>query len=558
MGFRMILPKRVKKVKSKSAQEVLDRLNGFLESANVVEKPVEFLCRFWKDQQTAITYQELRGAVLAGYIGNEILQQWRQDYSYLVKAQLNDMWVNAMQAGAVKQPVVEAVAGGFTFRTQSPGILSWLDQRGAEFVASCAQQQKDAIAALLSKKMIEGHTVDELSRMIRPCIGLTAGQAKANARYYDSIVESLKKEHPRMKPESIQRKARDAAIKYAERQRRQRAMTIAQTESAFAYNRGADEGIRQAQSQGLIGKVVKRWSTSGDDQVCSVCQGLEGVEVGMDSGFQFQGKLLFAGQDLLPPAHPRCACAVEYIETETSKFESNLPDVETGYTNHGNQLMATNFASEDTPEDKPIIWPEKGEKISREEYKQVMAYAREKGIEMTGFKHFDGNSQTLIDLINDADSVVKYYPSIKEGRKKFTIELSYSMDSRDFAITRGHIVSINGNAYRDIQCLKREYQFLVESGWFVNGTDYHAIIKHEIGHVVANIYGIDGLEIAKKVSGISSNSKLMCFLEDTLSQYAGSYSDGTEIISECFASMYGKECKNEFVLQFLNECFKLI
>ena len=63
----------------------------------------------------------------------------------------------------------------------------------------------------------------------------------------------------------------------------------------------------------------------------------------MDSGFQFQGKLLFTGQDLLPPAHPRCACAVEYIETETSKFESNLPDVETGYTNHGNQLMATNL-----------------------------------------------------------------------------------------------------------------------------------------------------------------------------------------------------------------------
>ena len=316
MGFRMILPKRVKKVKSKSAQEVLDRLNGFLESADVVEKPVEFLCGFWKDQQTAITYQELREAVLAGYIGNEILQQWRQDYSYLVKTQLNDMWVNAMQAGAVKQPIVEAVAGGFTFQTQSPGILSWLDQRGAEFVTSCTQQQKDAIAALLSKKMIEGHTVDELSRMIRPCIGLTAGQAKANVRYYDSIVENLKKEHPRMKPESIQRKAQDAALKYAERQRRQRAITIAQTESAFAYNRGADEGIRQAQAQGLIGKVVKRWSTSGDDQVCSICQGLEGVEVEMDSGFKFQGKLLFAGQDLLPPAHPRCACAVEYIEVE--------------------------------------------------------------------------------------------------------------------------------------------------------------------------------------------------------------------------------------------------
>ena len=96
--------------------------------------------------------------------------------------------------------------------------------------------------ALLTKKMVDGHTVDELSRMIRPYIGLTEGQAKANARFYDNIVETLRKEHPRMKEESVQRKAREAAMKYAERKHRYRAMTIAQTESAFAYNRGADEG----------------------------------------------------------------------------------------------------------------------------------------------------------------------------------------------------------------------------------------------------------------------------------------------------------------------------
>jgi len=314
MGFRMIAPKRVKKVKSKGAQEVLERLNQFLKSADVEGEPVKVLCRFWKDQQNAITYKELREAVKNGYLSNETFRQWEHDYSYLVQTRLNDMWINAMKAGATKQPLVEAIAGGFTFHTQTPGILSWLNQRGAEFVTSCTQQQKDAIASLLSKKMIEGHTVDELSRMIRPCIGLTEGQAKANTRYYDSIVANLKKEHPRMKPESIRKKAQDAAMKYAERQHRQRAMTIAQTESAFAYNRGADEGIRQAQSQSLIGTVKKHWSTSGDDAVCSICEALEGMEVEMDKGFPFKGSHLFAGQDLLPPAHPRCACAIEYIE----------------------------------------------------------------------------------------------------------------------------------------------------------------------------------------------------------------------------------------------------
>lgn len=314
MGFRMIAPKRIKKVKSQGAQEALDRLEEFLKSDDVLKEPVKILCSFWKDQRTAITYKELREAVKAGTINNDTLRQWQQDYSYLVKTKLNDVWANAIRAGATNQPLVESIAAGFTFNTQSPGILSWLSQRGAEFVTLCTQQQKDAMAALLSKKMIEGHTVDELSRMIRPCIGLTETQVKANARYYDNIVRELRKEHPRMSAASIRQKALDASAKYAERQHRERAMTIAQTESAFAYNQGADEGIRQAQSQNLLSIVKKRWSTSGDDAVCDMCASLEGIEVDMDANFNIGGRLLFAGQHMLPPAHPRCACAVEYIE----------------------------------------------------------------------------------------------------------------------------------------------------------------------------------------------------------------------------------------------------
>lgn len=259
--------------------------------------------------------------MIDGTLTTEILELWRQDYSILTAEKLSNMWIKAIEAGQKGQPFLDGLS--FEFNMQTPGIFSWLKERGANFVTVCTQEQKDAIAALLTKKMREGHTVDELARMIRPCIGLTESQAKAYARYYDSIVANLRKEHPRMKIESVRRKARDAALKYAERQHRERAFTIAQTESAFAYNRGADEGIRQAQSQNLIGVLKKRWSTSGDNGVCDICAALEGTEVGMDDNFQFKGKILFAGQHMLPPAHPRCACAIEYIEVEGSKLGSN-------------------------------------------------------------------------------------------------------------------------------------------------------------------------------------------------------------------------------------------
>ena len=164
----------------------------------------------------------------------------------LVAERLQSMWTQAIAAGPTGQPILDGLA--FEFNTQTPGVLDWISERGAEFITRCTEEQKDAIAALLEKKMRESHTVDELARLIRPCIGLTEGDARANARYYDNIVATMRKEHPRMKVESIRRKALDASQKYAEKQHRARAFTIAQTESAFAYNRGADEGIRQAQA----------------------------------------------------------------------------------------------------------------------------------------------------------------------------------------------------------------------------------------------------------------------------------------------------------------------
>ena len=316
MGLRIIPPKRVQKVKTANSQEVLERLEEYLE--NNCEEPVQILCGFWEDQQNAITYQELRQAVLDGTLSKEAIELWRQDYSKLISGRLKGLWTNAIIAGASGQPILDDKT--FVFNTQTPGMLKWIQTRGAQLVTACTSEQKEAISILLAKKMKEGHTVDELSRLIRPCIGLTKGDAQAAAKLYDSIIENLKKEHPRMKPENMQRKALDATCKYAEKKHRQRAMTIAQTESAFAYNRGADEGIRQAQQQGYLGTVKKRWSTSGDDRVCSTCQALEGTEIEMDKSFPFKGKTLFPGQDLLPPAHPRCACAVEYIEVEPVVF----------------------------------------------------------------------------------------------------------------------------------------------------------------------------------------------------------------------------------------------
>lgn len=314
---KLIMPgKKIKKRKTPGAEEVLEKLESYLNGNSDV--PIEILCGFWEDQQEAITYQELREAVKAGYMNETIFQEWSKDYSVLVSEKLQPIWKEAMQAGTMGPPVLKGIS--YEFNLNASGVVEWIHRRGAEFVTAGTMEQREAIQCLLAKKVVERHTVDELSRLIRPCIGLTKAQAKANLRYYESIVADMQKEHPRMKKENIQKKAREAAAKYAEKQHRQHAMTVAQTEMAFAYNQGADEGIRQAQSENLLGVMQKRWSTSGDDAVCDICAALEGVEVGMEEEFDYKGRSLFYGHHMLPPAHPRCACAIEYIEISPPVF----------------------------------------------------------------------------------------------------------------------------------------------------------------------------------------------------------------------------------------------
>lgn len=308
--------KRFRKARAGNGAEILKKLEDYLKSAST--EPVELLCGFWKDQSNAITYQELRQAVLDGELDEKTADEWMQDYSLMVQGKLNSMWQNAIVAGSTSQPIIQALADtDYIFSMEQ--VIGWIQERGAELVTQCTDTQKEAIKVFLEKTVRERHSVDELAKMIRPCIGLTKPQAKANLKYYENMVKTLREQHPRMKAESIQKKARAAATKYAERQHRQRADNIAQTEMAYAYNKGADESVRQAQEQKLIGEVVKRWSTSGDDMVCSLCSSLEGVEIGMDEEFSFKGIGTKVTTDLTPPAHPRCACAIEYIEVTPDK-----------------------------------------------------------------------------------------------------------------------------------------------------------------------------------------------------------------------------------------------
>lgn len=325
MGFVFMKPKAVCRTvrKSTESQAVLERLEHFLQQTETGH--VRFLARFWEAQAAAVTYGELSRIITEGDVPQDIMDDWFHDYSVLLSERITPAWREAMIAGYSSNPIFEG--SGFQFQSSEENVRRWLADRSAEMVTNCCQEQREAIRYLAAEGTNSGMAPAELARYIRPTIGLTERQAAANLRYYQNMKTQLAAEHPRMRPETIETRAREAAARYAGRQHRSRAETIARTELATAYHQGNDAAVRQAMAQDLMPPMRKVWSTSRDDKVCPACAALEGMEIGMDGDFQFtSGRQLV--EVTLPPAHPRCACAVMYVEVEQNIARDEVREFE--------------------------------------------------------------------------------------------------------------------------------------------------------------------------------------------------------------------------------------
>lgn len=284
--------------KSNERDRVLRLLRAFLDK----NEPglVRILVNTWNSQGKAITYKELREAILNGDIDPKWLEDWMQDYSRLVAKYMLPAWEKAIVDAAEE---LEQRYPLWFFDPMADAVRSWTKAHAAAFVTNISATQIEGLRAIVRRaSVLEDLSVDELSRAIRPMIGLTRPQAEANMRYYENLIENG----------VSKKRARELSELYAGRQHRHRAYTVARTELATAYNQGAYEGTKQAQAKGYIGEVVKVWCTADDERVCSICGGLEGKEVAMDE--QFDGASSSWSTKLTAPAHPGCRCAIIYQE----------------------------------------------------------------------------------------------------------------------------------------------------------------------------------------------------------------------------------------------------
>lgn len=292
----------------KSTEEamVLRLLRSYLDE----KEPglVRILVNTWRSQGKAITYKELRGAILRGEITQEWLEDWMKDYAKLVKDHLQPAWEKAIETALEHKSLLYPA----NFDPMADALRSWVTSHSAEFVTNVSTAQIEGLRAVIKRAaVLEDMTVDELSRAIRPMIGLTKPQAMANLKYYETLRANG----------VTPKRAQERAIRYSARQHRNRAYDVARTELATAYNTGAHEGTKQAQALGLLGDTKKVWSTADDERVCPICGRLDGAEVGMED--EFPGISSSWSTRLHPPAHPGCRCCVMYVEIAPPKYQNN-------------------------------------------------------------------------------------------------------------------------------------------------------------------------------------------------------------------------------------------
>jgi len=180
-------------------------------------------------------------------------------------------------------------------------------EQGARMVVEVSDETRAAINALMAKGIGEGFPPRQTAFWIRETVGLTSRQAVAVANYQARL-----QVRGGLKPSQITDKTR----RYAAKKLRERADTIARTETMGALNRGKLVAARDAQAKGLFNDPIKRWVLARDEKTCPLCAPLENEQVPLDDNF--------SNGYSAPPRHPRCRCTITVTEGEA--LASSLED----------------------------------------------------------------------------------------------------------------------------------------------------------------------------------------------------------------------------------------
>lgn len=262
---------------------------------------VQWLYSTWTANADALKFQEIRNAIRDGQLNPEWIARWQEQYTALINERIAPSWRDTHIA-ASGHLAGQGVRQGFRleFSDQARRVQQWIRIRGGELIAEMTTAQHTAMRSVLHHHIIRDPIPPaQLSRLIRPMVGLTSRQAQAVTAFRGRLVAQ------ELPLKTIEHRVQG----YAGYLRRVRAERIARTETAFAYNNGMLETIRQSLESGAIqGTPTKTFYTAADERVCDFCGPMHNQTIELEQTFPGATKRL--PNLFMPPLHPNCRCTV--------------------------------------------------------------------------------------------------------------------------------------------------------------------------------------------------------------------------------------------------------
>lgn len=190
------------------------------------------------------------------------------------------------------------------FDLVNPEMVAFIERYSLSLVTGIDDVTREALRALLLRAANGELTVDRLAKLIREAVGLTSAQTVAMQNVEaDAFARAIKEGKSIARAQEI---AGIASERYRNRAIRERAESIARTETMRAANAGQQMLWDQHIRDGLLpASAMKIWIITPDDRLCPRCRALRDLEAPVTEPFQTP-----EGEVEHPPLHPRCRCAM--------------------------------------------------------------------------------------------------------------------------------------------------------------------------------------------------------------------------------------------------------
>ena len=217
------------------------------------------------------------------------------------------------------------VSAELTFDHDSPEAIAWAREASSELIVGITEESRQAIQVVMERAFVEHIPPVQAAQLIEPLIGLDSGRAEAVLNLKDTILENpgnrvYAGKVPIRVPESgFSKSALQAKLTdYADRLLRQRATTIARTETAQASADGQHAMWKKALKEGYLDKDhdERKW-IAGKDACEKICAELDGQHAALDGSYELDG-VSYEGSD----AHPNCECTEGLTSVNHNELEA--------------------------------------------------------------------------------------------------------------------------------------------------------------------------------------------------------------------------------------------